>query len=655
MAARRILVMLCTLVPLALPATASATFSQETSAGDLQVDGSSAGNTVTVVLNGDKFEITDTTDDMGVDNDHCTKPTATSHTALCDASPVATFTAKLGKGDDKLTTSAPIAMHVEGGEGTDDLSGGTAGDTLIGGPGDDTVHGGPGDDMLVAESMPDDLSQGQNTMDGGEGHDDVFGGGGPDVVMGGPGDDGVAGAGGDDMVDGQDGNDSVLGGPGKDMLFGSAGNDYLYPGDGPAGGTGDDDAMSGGDGIDEATYATRTTGVVVSLNGQADDGFPGENDNVLGDVEKVTGGMGDDRISGGAAPETLNGGPGADLIGGGGGADDLEGGNGDDTFDGGPGADLIAGGAGVDGARYLASGFQPITVALDAQAGDGASGEGDNVQPDVENLATGGGADTLTGSDAGNAMDSGDGEDYTDGGAGPDDLRMGAARDVVRARDGVADTVDCGSSSDFAIVDPVDVVAKSCERLDKGRTKARFGRVLQLRPLKGGEAFGLKGMHRTVPLRDAIGVPLGGTKLDATTGTVRLTAARGSGGRTFSGDFSEGAFRVKQAHSEGGLTELSLTGGASLSTCPKAKAGGARAAASHRVLRRLFGHAHGRFRTRGRNSTATVRGTQWSVIDRCDGTLTKVKDGTVRVRDLRKKRTVTLKSGQSYLARRGNR
>jgi ferric-dicitrate binding protein FerR (iron transport regulator) len=73
------------------------------------------------------------------------------------------------------------------------------------------------------------------------------------------------------------------------------------------------------------------------------------------------------------------------------------------------------------------------------------------------------------------------------------------------------------------------------------------------------------------------------------------------------------------------------------------------------VLRRLFGRAHGRFRTRGRNSTATVRGTQWSVADRCDGTLTTVKQGTVRVRDLRLKRTLTLRSGQSYLARRGNR
>jgi hypothetical protein len=228
---------------------------------------------------------------------------------------------------------------------------------------------------------------------------------------------------------------------------------------------------------------------------------------------------------------------------------------------------------------------------------------------------------------------------------------MGAARDVVRARDGVADTVDCGPSSDFAIVDAIDVVAKSCERLDKGRSRARLGRLVLLRPLKGGEAFGLQGMHRTVPLRDRIGVPLG-AKLDSTRGVVRLTAAR-SGGGTFSGDFSQGAFLVKQGLKEGGLTEVALTGGATLSKCPAGGAGTARGAASHRVLRRLFGRAHGRFRSRGRFSTATVRGTEWTVADRCDGTLTTVARGTVLVRDLVLHRNVTLHAGQRYLARRG--
>jgi hypothetical protein len=37
--------------------------------------------------------------------------------------------------------------------------------------------------------------------------------------------------------------------------------------------------------------------------------------------------------------------------------------------------------------------------------------------------------------------------------------------------------------------------------------------------------------------------------------------------------------------------------------------------------------------------------------DRCDGTLTKVRRGRLVVRDLRRKRSVSLKAGQSYLAR----
>jgi hypothetical protein len=36
---------------------------------------------------------------------------------------------------------------------------------------------------------------------------------------------------------------------------------------------------------------------------------------------------------------------------------------------------------------------------------------------------------------------------------------------------------------------------------------------------------------------------------------------------------------------------------------------------------------------------------------RCDGTLTKVTSGRVAVRDFKRKKTVTVKAGKSYLAR----
>jgi ferric-dicitrate binding protein FerR (iron transport regulator) len=68
------------------------------------------------------------------------------------------------------------------------------------------------------------------------------------------------------------------------------------------------------------------------------------------------------------------------------------------------------------------------------------------------------------------------------------------------------------------------------------------------------------------------------------------------------------------------------------------------------VLNLLRADAKGRFRTRGRYSSATVRGTGWDTSDRCDGTLTSVRRGSVTVQDLRRAKTVIVRSGQRYLA-----
>jgi hypothetical protein len=93
---------------------------------------------------------------------------------------------------------------------------------------------------------------------------------------------------------------------------------------------------------------------------------------------------------------------------------------------------------------------------------------------------------------------------------------------------------------------------------------------------------------------------------------------------------------------------LRLVGGR-LNRCSKRPRGGAAAAA--RRKRRLFANARGRFRTRGRNSTATARGTRWLTQDTCKGTLTRVMQGRVTVRDLVKRRNLTLGKGGRYLAR----
>jgi hypothetical protein len=68
-------------------------------------------------------------------------------------------------------------------------------------------------------------------------------------------------------------------------------------------------------------------------------------------------------------------------------------------------------------------------------------------------------------------------------------------------------------------------------------------------------------------------------------------------------------------------------------------------------VRRLWGSGTGAFRTRGRYAAAVVRGTVWLVQDFCDGTLTRVAQGSVSVRDFVRHRTVTVVAGRRYFAR----
>jgi hypothetical protein len=149
-------------------------------------------------------------------------------------------------------------------------------------------------------------------------------------------------------------------------------------------------------------------------------------------------------------------------------------------------------------------------------------------------------------------------------------------------------------------------------------------------------------------------LPVGST-LDTRKGTVRLFSATNSTGATQHGDFSSGLFNVSQGP-KNPLTTVSMTGGG-LTSCGKVPPGGSpkRAAAAKKKKRSLFSNVHGRFRARGRNSTATVRGTAFRMTDTCTGTLTQVTRGTVLVRDLRLRKTRKITAGHSYLARRGSR
>jgi hypothetical protein len=135
--------------------------------------------------------------------------------------------------------------------------------------------------------------------------------------------------------------------------------------------------------------------------------------------------------------------------------------------------------------------------------------------------------------------------------------------------------------------------------------------------------------------------------LDTTKGRVTLVAASNKSGGTATADFYDGIFEVGQTKGAKPITTLKLVEKLS---CPKA--GNASVAARRKKKRRLWGDGSGKFRTEGSYSSATVRGTVWLVEDRCDSTLTKVTRGSVEVRDKVKRKTVVVKAGKQYVARR---
>jgi hypothetical protein len=136
-------------------------------------------------------------------------------------------------------------------------------------------------------------------------------------------------------------------------------------------------------------------------------------------------------------------------------------------------------------------------------------------------------------------------------------------------------------------------------------------------------------------------VPLG-SSIDATRGRLALSSVPSRTGAPQTVQLYSGQFKVTQP---GKVTQFTLN--APLASC------GARAAAAKRKprTRRLWGDGKGAFRTSGRYSAATVRGTRWLVQDSCAGTLTRVVRGVVSVRDNVRHRTVTLRAGKRYLAR----
>jgi Ca2+-binding RTX toxin-like protein len=261
----------------------------------------------------------------------------------------------------------------------------------------------------------------------------------------------------------------------------------------------------------------------------------------------------DDTFLDWAGPSQIDGGAGADNLFGNGGADQLAGGLGNDDLVGGPGNDAIDGGAGNDLLEMQPGGYSvmqdagpddtagsdrlhgggdtdtlgyvartdPLTITMDGAANDGAAGENDLIDDDVEEVDGGLNNDRMTGNAGPNVLVGYDGDDTVDGGAGDDTLdgsmgadtvlgRTGAdtvsgghgedvvdggigqdniygeyavgcwnlqpcigGADDIRARDGETDLISCGVGTDHAAIDAIDVVrnipgATTCEQLAAG-------------------------------------------------------------------------------------------------------------------------------------------------------------------------------------------
>jgi hypothetical protein len=153
-------------------------------------------------------------------------------------------------------------------------------------------------------------------VDGGAGDDDLLGTESGGELRGGPGDDRLT------SVTGFASSAVLDGGGGRDELRGGLGSEVLMDGDSDTAGSTLDsrpDLIDGGGGTDELSYAARTAPVSVDLE-RGLGGRVAEQD-VIRNVEDVTGGEGGDRLVGNDSANRIDGGPGRDVLSGAGGDD----------------------------------------------------------------------------------------------------------------------------------------------------------------------------------------------------------------------------------------------------------------------------------------------------------------------------------------------
>jgi hypothetical protein len=163
------------------------------------------------------------------------------------------------------------------------------------------------------------------------------------------------------------------------------------------------------------------------------------------------------------------------------------------------------------------------------------------------------------------------------------------------------------------------------------------GKTVVVSVISGTVALKVPGQRAYAKLNGTATVPMQ-TLVNTSDGRVKLVAL--ADGKPQIGRFDSGKFRVDQLRN--GTTQLTLAGPLVCSERARVSAAGKPKPRKRRVWGSDKG---GSFRTHGRNSVATVRGTRWLTEDTCAGTRVRVTEGSVRVWDTKGGLSVIVRAG----------
>jgi hypothetical protein len=138
-----------------------------------------------------------------------------------------------------------------------------------------------------------------------------------------------------------------------------------------------------------------------------------------------------------------------------------------------------------------------------------------------------------------------------------------------------------------------------------------------------------------------------GTFIDASHGRVTVTSASDTHGSYQTALYYGGKFKTRQRGGARPVTEAYLVGKLG---CKRHAKTATAARKRKSKTRHLWGDSHGNFRTVGRSSSASTRGTKYLVTDTCAGTTTKVVRGKVLVRSFKDNTKHFVTAGHSFFA-----